>query len=974
MSARIPDTRKTILFVGLLDSGDLPIQVIRRHLLSVSSPSAQVMSWVEIPGGWQISKAAQQSPEVFSAIRHCATFTLGLESCLGARLGRGPTHLAGVANVTHSMLVWWPASQPGLYQSLEVPGNTRLELRSLFEHDVDTCWVQFLCGSSTAVKQIRVLVPEDPYLPRPVNSVRSAVPSRLTQMSDVDTHMSEDPHVPPPPPYVPAAQRIPVPTGSSWGPSPMSTRQEPNPSLPSEAPPLSRPRSSPVPSYVPPPKLLPEKRPVNSNHKRGPPLKSQAINASSSMASSSWQAPASVPLHVPLLPIDTDDESLAETLILEDEATFAVWESIENSATAPELSHEYLTGQIPNEYIPFGNCGNTCWFMAPVRELIGDEFCVYDVITSTQVIEKACDELTAAEVKANSALVAAAIRKELGSFVTHECFKPIAKGKMRNVLSSRWLFKWKVIDGVRSIKARLVAHGFKDAAAESLITFANTTARWGQRIINSVAAQRQWELLSADVGTAFLQGLTFEELSKLTGEPLREVGFVPPRGYEQFFQELPGLAQFSVVLQDLCMIKPIYGLKDAPRAWRKRLDQILVALKGRALKADSAIYVWHSNGQLCCIASTHVDDLKIAGVKAFVKELLKAMEEILGPLKVQNGFMSMFEHCGIMHEQDASYAVTIHQNHYCSQLRPANVSDIDVTQTLVALTILQVAVYQSLLGALSWLSQTRMDIAIYVQALQRNAKAPLVEHLLRLNKVCKWVKRKPSSIRYGQLIGPVKTLAIADSAFRKEDRTGLAMRGAVIALAEQKAEQPGGRIHAIEYYSRKQRRITRSTYSAELHSLIDAIETAKLVTHAMTEIMTPHPLSPSQLVVMEETGNLIFDIEACIDAKSIYDSLTPSDTKNPTEGSLIFVLLQVKEMLRSGTLRTLWWVDTRDMLADALNKGCVSREALLVACRTGSWVLKHASHAHRELEVQTVASAKDDVLQHMTNPSDRVGQ
>ena len=107
----------------------------------------------------------------------------------------------------------------------------------------------------------------------------------------------------------------------------------------------------------------------------------------------------------------------------------------------------------------------------------------------------------------------------------------------------------------------------------------------------------------------------------------------------------------------------------------------------------------------------------------------------------------------------------------------------------------------------------------------------------------------------------------------------------------------------------------------------------------MTEIMTPHPLSPSQLVVMEETGNLIFDIEACIDAKSIYDSLTPSDTKNPTEGSLIFVLLQVKEMLRSGTLRTLWWVDTRDMLADALNKGCVSREALLVACLAGSWVL-----------------------------------
>ena len=988
MSARIPDVRKCILFIGLVDSGDLPIQVIRRHLLSVTSPSTQVMAWVETPGGWQISKAASQSMLVFNAIRHCAMNTLGLICCIGARLGRGPTQLPGVVNVRNTMLVWWPANQPGLYQSLEVPGDRRIDLRTLFEHDIDTCWIQFLCSSDSAAKQIRRLVPEDPYVqPAPDARMRTPVNTHVSRMSDDDTFMPDVP--PPPPPFVPPPQPPrraptpmqvspdppwtpqrapdrtnlpPVPTGSTWPQTPMSTSQStirvPS-AVPSSAPFSGK---SPVSQSTAPL----EKRPINTNHSQGPPKKSQAINQS--VASSSWQIPVHVVPHVPLLPVDndTDVESLASTTKYDDDdEAFALWEYVEDDVHCPILPEDCVMCFEVSDYVPMGHLGNTCWFMQLEHPLEAGDFCVYDVITQSQVIEKALDELTAAEVKANPALVSAAIRKELGSFVTHKCFEPVRKGKLKNVLTSRWLFKWKLIDGIRTIKARLVVHGFKDHAASSLVTFANTTTRWGQRIVNSVAAQRCWELVSADVGTAFLQGMTFVQLAELTGEPLREVGFVPPRNYESYFRELPGLAQFNVVLEDLWMTKPIYGLKDAPRAWRKKLHQILTRLQGRALMADSALYVWHKDDDLVCICSTHVDDLKLAGEKSFVTSLLKALEKELGTLKVQNCFKSSFEHCGIIHSQDASFAVTIHQNHYCLQLRPANVCDIDVSRPLVPLTIVQVAVYLSLLGALSWLSQTRADIAIYVQALQRNAKSPRVEHLLRLNKVCKWVKRKPSSIRYEKLELPVKALAISDSAFRKEDRSGLAMRGAFVAIAEQKSVTPGGKFHIIEFYSRKQRRITRSTYSAELHALIDSIETAKLITHAMTEIMSAKPLSPSQLIQAEETGNLCFDIEAVVDAKSVFDSLCPADTKNPTEGSLIFILLQIRELLCSGTLHRLWWVDTRDMLADGLNKGCVTRESILSACRTGCWKLLHNAIGHSEKKNVTIVSSHADVVDNM---------
>ena len=79
----------------------------------------------------------------------------------------------------------------------------------------------------------------------------------------------------------------------------------------------------------------------------------------------------------------------------------------------------------------------------------------------------------------------------------------------------------------------------------------------------------------------------------------------------------------------------------------------------------------------------------------------------------------------------------------------------------------------------------------------------------------KWVKRRKCPLRYAKLQSPFRIVVISDSAFRKEDKTGLAMRGAIVGIAEQHQTHPGGKIHVIEFYARKQRRVVRSTFSAE---------------------------------------------------------------------------------------------------------------------------------------------------------------
>eukprot|EP00973_Karenia_brevis_P055080 7657795-Karenia_brevis.AAC.1 len=81
-------------------------------------------------------------------------------------------------------------------------------------------------------------------------------------------------------------------------------------------------------------------------------------------------------------------------------------------------------------------------------------------------------------------------------------------------MDSRWVLKWKLVDGKRIIKAkaRLAACGFKDAQAQDVKTFAGTASRWGRRIVNAVAAQRAWTLFNADISQAFLRGMSFEQI------------------------------------------------------------------------------------------------------------------------------------------------------------------------------------------------------------------------------------------------------------------------------------------------------------------------------------------------------------------------------------------------------------------------------------------------------------------------------
>ena len=65
-----------------------------------------------------------------------------------------------------------------------------------------------------------------------------------------------------------------------------------------------------------------------------------------------------------------------------------------------------------------------------------------------------------------------------------------------------------------------------------------------------------------------------------------------------------------------------------------------------------------------------------------------------------------------------------------------------------------------------------------------------------------------------------------------------------------------------------------------------------------------------------------------LDAKSVFAAVTATFIKQPAEKSLLCDVQYFKELLERKILHSFFWIDIRDMGADGLTKGAVSRDSL----------------------------------------------
>ena len=131
-------------------------------------------------------------------------------------------------------------------------------------------------------------------------------------------------------------------------------------------------------------------------------------------------------------------------------------------------------------------------------------------------------------------------------------------------------------------------------------------------------------------------------------------------------------------------------------------------------------------------------------------------------------------------------------------------------------------------------------------------------------------------------------MTLSDSAFKAQDYQGLVMRGCIILLAEVGPGTPQGvalapdqtvRCQVLDWYSRKHSRVVRSTYAAELLSVLDTAGQGNLVTTAINELLLG-VTTPSQLLARKKRE---IEHDAGVDARAVFDGITAECPKTPAD-------------------------------------------------------------------------------------------
>ncbi|CAK9013617.1 S-adenosylmethionine synthase 2 (AdoMet synthase 2) (Methionine adenosyltransferase 2) (MAT 2), partial [Durusdinium trenchii] len=512
------------------------------------------------------------------------------------------------------------------------------------------------------------------------------------------------------------------------------------------------------------------------------------------------------------------------------------------------------------------------------------------------VIDRNDDLLTDQEIRENAELVTQAILDELKTWQSFGCFERQPRAEATNLIDSKWVLKWKFKGDQRIIRARLCLRGFKEHQADDQNNSSPTATRLSQRLMVSEAALRpHWTLASCDVPKAFLQGVTYDELSQLTGRPLRNVSFEMVGEAVVCLRTLNGFQGFNPQLEVLKCLKPGTGCKDAPRAFNEKLRQVTTKYGFRSSYADSELeYLLGPDGQIRMLMTKHVDDLKLCGAKEDIKDFVQHLSKTFGPISID---FNKFIFCGVLHEQDTRTGeISLSQQKFISAIRPMPIPSTTAEDGLLHEE--ERRHFLSLLMTIAYGLLTRPDLAVYLTALQRESHKAKLVHVRRLNLLVKWAQQNPRPLVYKPLdTYPTALLVFSDSGFQAKSTTdGLSVRGMlsirmtkedVTKLLSECAQPTEIKCHILEFTSKAQRHVTRSTFASEMFAATDSIDSGMLTRLSLHELHMGHLRDLEARKIMLGEMQSPIDLYCVIDALSVGKAAVAPVLKTPAECSLV---------------------------------------------------------------------------------------
>ncbi|GJU40835.1 putative RNA-directed DNA polymerase [Tanacetum coccineum] len=321
----------------------------------------------------------------------------------------------------------------------------------------------------------------------------------------------------------------------------------------------------------------------------------------------------------------------------------------------------------------------------------------------------------------------------------------------KRVIGTKWVFRNKRDERGTIIrnKARLVAQGYRqEEGVDYDEVFAPVARIEAIRLFLAFASFMGFSVYQMDVKSAFLYGNITEEV--YVNQP---PGFVDPHHPNKVYK----------------VIKALYGLHQAPRAWYERLSTFLLKHGYRRGAIDKTLFIKRDRKDIMLV-QVYVDDIIFGSTKtSMVKEFEELMQKefkmsSMGELTFFLGLQVKQSTAGIFISQD-KYVKDILNKFDFRTIKPAT-TPIEAHKALgkdEEGEDVDVHLYRSMIGCLMYLTASRPDIMFAVCLCARFQVTPKVSHMHAVKRIFRYLKHQPKLGLWYPKDSPFHLEAFSDS-------------------------------------------------------------------------------------------------------------------------------------------------------------------------------------------------------------------
>ncbi|GJW47238.1 putative ribonuclease H-like domain-containing protein [Tanacetum coccineum] len=344
-----------------------------------------------------------------------------------------------------------------------------------------------------------------------------------------------------------------------------------------------------------------------------------------------------------------------------------------------------------------------------------------------------------------------AMQEELMQFKIQKVWILVDLPKGKKTIRLKWVYRNKKDERgvvVRN-KARLVAQGHRqEESIDYDEVFAPVARIEAIRIFLAFASYMGFIVYQMDVKSAFLYG-TIDEEVYVTQPP----GFIDPMYPKKVYK----------------VVKALYGLHQAPRAWYATLSTFLLQNRYKRGAIDKTLFIKKDKKNIILV-QVYVDDIFFGSTKKSWCDEFKALMKSKFQMSSM-GELTFFLGLQVKQKEDGIF---ISQDKYVAKiLKKFDFMNVKTASTLIETqrpltkdteaTDVDVHLYRSMIGSLMYLTASRPDIMFAVCNCSRFQVTPKTSHLNAVKRIFRYLKGKSNLGLWYPRVSPFDLEAYSDS-------------------------------------------------------------------------------------------------------------------------------------------------------------------------------------------------------------------